>query len=69
MTETNDTELKLYDQLLTVKKCSNALKDIYLNIPEEDIYASALAVIGERLDQEIDSLQVLTLTSYREASS
>lgn len=69
MTKTNDTELKLYDQLMTVKKCSNALKDIYLNIPEEDRYASALAIIGERLDHEIDSLQVLTLTSYREASS
>ena len=69
MTKTNDTELKLYDQLMTVKKCSNALKDIYLNIPEEDRYASALAIIGERLDHEIYSLQVLTLTSYREASS
>jgi hypothetical protein len=69
MTKTNDTELKLYDQLMVVKKCSNALKDICLNIPEEDRYASALAIIGERLDQEIDSLQVLTLTSYREASS
>ena len=69
MTEKNDTELKLYDQLMIVKKCSNALRDIYLNIPEEDRYASALSIIGERLDKEVDALHVLTLSSYRKAMS
>jgi hypothetical protein len=69
MTEPNDTESKLYNQLMIVKRCSNALKDIYLNIPEDDTYVSALSIIGDRLEQEIDNLHVLTLTSYRDASS
>ncbi len=35
MTKCNDTEIKVYDQLMQVRMCIDAFKDIYENIPDE----------------------------------
>lgn len=66
MTNRNNTETTLYNQLRTVQKCINALKDVYENIPEEDRYSSVLAVVGERLELEFNTLMVIALGASNE---
>lgn len=66
MTKCNDTEIKVYDQLRKVQKCIDALKDVYLNIPEEDRYACVLSVVGEKLEQEFNVLMPMTLGNIKE---
>lgn len=63
MTSCNDTETTLYNQLRNVQKCIDALKDVYLNIPEEDRYACVLSLVGERLELEFNALMPLALRS------
>jgi len=63
MTTTNNTEIELHHQLMTVYKCIAAFKDIYENIPEDDRYASVLSVIGDRLDLEFNKLMPMALTA------
>lgn len=66
MTKCNDTEIKVYDQLRKVQKCIDALKDVYLNIPEEDRYACVLSVVGEKLEQEFNVLMPMTLGNIKD---
>lgn len=66
MTKCNDTEIKVYDQLRKVQKCIDALKDVYLNIPEEDRYACVLSVVGEKLEQEFNTLMPMTLGNIKD---
>ena len=66
MTKCNDTEIKVYDQLRKVQKCIDALKDVYLNIPEEDRYACVLSVVGEKLEQEFDVLMPVVLRNLKQ---
>jgi len=63
MTKCNDTEIKVYDQLRKVQKCIDALKDVYLNIPEEDRYACVLSVVGENLEHEFNTLMPIVLSN------
>jgi len=63
MTTNNNTETNLYEQLMAVNKCIDALKDIYLNIPDDDNYAAALSIIGERLSLEFNLLMPIALTA------
>jgi hypothetical protein len=66
MTNCNDTETTLYNQLRNVQKCIDALKDVYLNIPEEDRYACIFSIVGERLESEFNLLMPLALGSTNE---
>ena len=66
MTKCNDTEIKVYDQLRKVQKCIDALKDVYLNIPEEDRYACVLSVVGDKLEDEFNCLMPLVLRNIKE---
>lgn len=66
MTKCNDTEIKVYDQLRKVQKCIDALKDVYLNIPEEDRYACVLSVVGDKLEDEFNCLMPLVLSNIKE---
>lgn len=66
MTTPNDTEMKVYDQLMEVRRCIDALKDIYQNIPDDDRYASAIGIITERLELEFSNLTPVALTACRE---
>jgi len=61
MTIVNDTQIEVYNQLIQVQKCIEALKDIYVNIPEDDNYSSVLSIIGDRLDFEFNSLFKLVI--------
>lgn len=63
MTTINNNEIDLYRQLMIVNKCIGAFKDIYENIPEEDRYASAFSVIGDRLDLEFTKLMPMALST------
>lgn len=66
MTSVNNTENELYGQLMSVNKCIGAFKDIYENIPEDDRYASAFSVIGDRLDLEFNKLMLMSLSKASE---
>ena len=66
MTDRNDTQRTLYNQLRSVEKCIDALKDVYLNIPEEDRYACVLSLIGERLETEFNTLIPMALVASNE---
>ena len=66
MTNCNDTEINVYHQLRKVQKCIEALKDVYLNIPEDDRYASVLSIVGDSLEQEFNSLMPIVLTSSKD---
>jgi hypothetical protein len=66
MTKFNDTEIKVYDQLIKVQKCIDALKDVYLNIPEEDRYSCVLSVVGDKLQDEFNCLMPLVLGNIKE---
>jgi len=66
MTKCNNTEIKVYDQLRKVEKCIDALKDVYLNIPEEDRYACVLSLIGEKLEQEFNVLMPVVLGNIKQ---
>ena len=69
MTKENDTDIVIkdetncYNQLLRVRLCIDALKDVYENIPEDDRYSSVLIVVGERLEVEFQKLSVIALSS------
>lgn len=63
MTTVNNTEIKLYDQLMIVNKCIEAFKDVYENIPDDDRYASVLSIIGERLVLEHNKLIPMALSA------
>lgn len=63
MTTTNNTEIELYHQLMSVNKCIEALKDIYKNIPEDERYASVFSVVGDRLSLEFNKLMPMILSS------
>lgn len=75
MTKTNDTdnvtedEIKCYDQIMSVRRCIEALKDVYENIPEDERYMAALSIIGERLEVEFNSLMVIALSNSRKQVS
>ena len=66
MTVPNDTEMKVYDQLMQVRRCIEALKDVAYNMPEDDRYCAVLGVITERLDNEFIDLTPLALLSFRD---
>lgn len=66
MTKCNDTEIKVYDQLMLVRMCVDAFKDIYENIPDDDRYASVLRIIGDRIDLEFNALMPLVLGNIKE---
>lgn len=66
MTKSNDNQKNMYDQLRKVQKCIDALKDVYLNIPEEDRYACVLSLIGERLEDEFNILMPMALINIPE---
>ena len=66
MTDRNDTQRTLYNQLRSVEKCIDALKDVYLNIPEEDRYACVLSLIGERLETEFNTSMLMALGASNE---
>lgn len=59
-----EKELKVYDQLMQVRKCIDALKDVSENIPEDGKYASVLSIITERLDLEFIDLMPLALGAF-----
>ena len=63
MTETNDTEIRVYDQLMQVRRCIDALKDITDNVPEDDKYCAVLGIITERLDIEFINLMPMALSN------
>lgn len=65
MTECNDTEIKVYDQLMKVRMCVDAFKDIYENIPDDDRYASVLRIIGDRIDLEFAALMPVVLGNIK----
>jgi hypothetical protein len=56
MSDLNDTQKKIYDQLMAVNKCINALKDVSHNVPEEDTYMSVISIVTERLELEFNTL-------------
>lgn len=56
MTKKDNTKIELYQQIMVIQMCSDALKNIYENIPLEDTYAPVLTVIGERLEKEISKI-------------
>ena len=63
MTKINDTEIRVYDQLMNVSRCIDALKDIAENIPEDDRYCAVLGIVTERLNLEFTNLIPIALTS------
>jgi hypothetical protein len=65
MTEPNDTQMKTYDQLMEVRRCIDALKDVAQNMPEDDRYCAVLGIITERLDLEFITLMPLTLSNVK----
>jgi len=65
MTNNNDTDLNIYDQLKQVTKCIDSLKDVYENIPSDDRYASVFSLVGEKLELEFDVLSRLVLLSHK----
>jgi hypothetical protein len=71
MTKTNDTdnvteiELQCYDQIMQVRRCVDALKDVYQNIPDDDCYSSVLIIIGERLEVEFEKLSIIALSNSK----
>jgi hypothetical protein len=66
MTNCNDTETTLYNQLRSVQKCIDALKDVYENIPDEDRYSCVLAIVGERLEVEFNTLFPMAMGASNE---
>lgn len=68
MTKSNDNQVMVYDQMMIVRKCVDALKDLSENIPEEDRYASVLAIITERLDLEFNTLVPMALRAIPDNS-
>lgn len=62
---TTEQELKVYDQLMQVRKCIDALKDVSENIPEDGKYVSVLSIITERLDLDFNDLMPLALGAFR----
>jgi hypothetical protein len=69
MTQPTTAEIQLYDQLMQVKLCVNALKDVSHNIPEDDTYSSVLCIVTERLDLELNNLSALSLLAVSEVKS
>lgn len=63
MTETNDTEMRVYDQLMEVRRCIDALKDVSENMPEDDRYCAVLGIVTERLDIEFINLMPMALSN------
>jgi len=63
MTEPNDTQMKVYDQLMEVRRCIDALKDVSHNMPEDDNYCAVLGIVTERLDMEFSSLTPMALSA------
>ncbi len=63
MTETNDTEMHVYDQLMEVRRCIDALKDVSENMPEDDRYCAVLGIVTERLDIEFINLMPMALSN------
>lgn len=75
MTKTNDTdnviedELKCLDQIIQVRRCVDALKDIYENIPDDERYVSVLIIVGERLESEFEKLSIIALSNSKKEVS
>jgi|GEM_PF-6161110 len=69
MTTVNDTEIKVYDQLMEVRRCIDALKDVSENIPDDDKYAAVLGIVTERLDSEFTHLMPIALTAATDAQT
>lgn len=67
MTESNDTEMRVYDQLMEVRRCIDALKDVSENMPEDDRYCAVLGIVTERLDTEFINLMPIALGSINDA--
>ncbi len=65
MTKCNDTEIKVYDQLMNVRLCIEAFKDVYENIPDGDRYSSVFRLIGDRVSLEFDLLMPLILGNIK----
>ena len=63
MTGPNDTEIRVYDQLMEVRRCIDALKDVSENMPEDDRYCAVLGIVTERLDSEFINLMPIVLCS------
>ena len=63
MTEPNDTEMRVYDQLMEVRRCIDALKDVSENMPEDDRYCAVLGIVTERLDTEFINLMPMALSN------
>lgn len=61
MTDVNNKQIELYDQIQKIGKCMMALKDLVENIPEEDRYASVISIITERLEVEYSLLLPMAL--------
>ncbi len=61
MTTVDNTQIEIYNQSMQVRKCIDALKDIYGNVPDDDKYISLLSLIGDRLDSEFESLFKLVI--------
>lgn len=63
MTDPNDTEMRVYDQLMKVRRCIDALKDVAENIPEDERYCAVLGIVFERLDSEFINLIPMALSN------
>ena len=69
MTEPNDTEMRVYDQLMEVRRCIDALKDVSENMPDDDRYCAVLGIVTERLDSEFIDLMPLALRPINDAQA
>jgi hypothetical protein len=64
MTEPNDTKMRAYDQLMQVRRCIDALKDVSENMPEDDGHCAVLGIISERLYSEYMKLMPFVLSNF-----
>jgi len=63
MPKTNDTFKSVYDQFKNLEQPIEALKHYLASTPEEYEHHSLISVIVEKLDNEFQSLQTVTLKS------
>ncbi len=61
MTNSNDTHESIYNQVMTVKKHMEALKDVYESMPDTYKYSSVFSIVGDGMDKEIDVLCSMAL--------
>ena len=66
MTNINDTRTEVFNQLIEVGKCIDALKDVYDGIPDNERYSSVFSILGDRLNLEFKALESLV---YRVSSN